>query len=180
MRAAFEVVVAVTEAFQPSPGRVYVRRLALVAGAGQGQFPVADAEGIGRTALDQRQRLQGLDGRARIDVALQVAGRVHDVAFDIDHGEGAAVAALDHLPAGHLDQHGVLRALRLALAVRLFDGLLVGLIDGLGFHGSTARRQGVVRHDLILPKSHKRQGAGEPGRAQPGLPLRDGDDSSPL
>ena len=52
-----------------------VRRLAAVRGAGHGELCVVEAELIGRAALDQRQRLQHLDGRAREDGAVDVAER---------------------------------------------------------------------------------------------------------
>ena len=50
-------------------------RLAAVRGAGQRQLLRAEAVAVGRAALDQRQRLQRLDRRARIDRPLDVAQR---------------------------------------------------------------------------------------------------------
>ena len=46
-------------------------------GAGQRQFLRRKPIAVGRTALDQRQRLQRLDRRARIDRPLDVAERQH-------------------------------------------------------------------------------------------------------
>ena len=66
-----------------------------------GPKPVA----VGGAALDQRQRLQRLHRRARIDRLLDVAQRQHPAAVGIDHRDGAGVPAFHQRAAQDLDQN---------------------------------------------------------------------------
>ena len=71
-----------------------VRRLAAMRGAGERQLLVAKAVAVGRALLDQRQRLQCLDRRARKYRRSHVADGKHVAALRIGHRDGAAVSAL--------------------------------------------------------------------------------------
>ena len=81
-----------------------MRRLAAVRRAGERELLVAEAVAVGAARLDQHQRLQRLDGRARKDRRRDVAERQHGRAVGVDHRHGAAVAALDQVAARHFDQ----------------------------------------------------------------------------
>ena len=65
MRAAFERRLVQPALASIARRQLDMRRLARMRGAGQRQFLVAEAVGIGRAAFDQRQRLDRLDRRAR-------------------------------------------------------------------------------------------------------------------
>ena len=67
VRAAFERRRIEPGARQHAACHRDMPRLAAVAGAGERQFLVAETVAVGRAALDQRQRLQRLHGRARKD-----------------------------------------------------------------------------------------------------------------
>ena len=62
---------------------------------------------VGGAALDQRQRLQHLDGRAREDRPLDVAERGDDRAVGIDDGDRAAVHRLARVAAHGFDEDRV-------------------------------------------------------------------------
>src|SRR5205814_299218 len=62
---------------------------------------------LGGARFDQRQSLQCLDGRARIDRAHHVAARQHRTAFGIDHGDGTAMRAFDAAAAQDFDEHRI-------------------------------------------------------------------------
>ncbi len=81
--------------------------LAGMRGAGQRQLLGAKAVEVSSTAFHQRERLQRLHRRARIDRGLDVAKRQHWPAAGIDHGDGAGVPAFDQRPAQDLDQNGI-------------------------------------------------------------------------
>ena len=81
--------------------------LAAMRGASDGELLVAEAKGVGGAALNQRQRLHGLDGGARIDRALDVADAKQHAPIVIGDGDGAAVAALHQASAHHLDQNRI-------------------------------------------------------------------------
>ncbi len=76
-------------------------------GAGQRQLLRAEAVAIGSAAFDQRQRLQRLHRRARIDRPLDVAERQHAAAVGVDHRDRAGVPAFDQRAAQDLDQDGI-------------------------------------------------------------------------
>jgi hypothetical protein len=78
-----------------------------VRGAGHGELLVVEAELVGGTALDQRQRLQDLDRRAREDRPVDVAQRRHDGAFGIDDGDRAAVHRLAGIAAARSTRIGL-------------------------------------------------------------------------
>jgi hypothetical protein len=62
--------------------------------ASDGELRLPKAEGLGGAAFDQRDGLQGLDGRARIDRAFDVTEPKQNAPVSIGDGDGAAVAAL--------------------------------------------------------------------------------------
>jgi len=103
MGAAFERALVEAEARQPGPHHVDVHRLAAVRGAGQRQLGLAHAEALGRAALQQHQRLQGLDRRAREDRPVVLAQGLAQRAGGIGDGVADPVAALDPLAAAHQD-----------------------------------------------------------------------------
>ncbi len=80
VRAAFQGRLGEAGLGQHGRGGLGVARLAGMRGTGQRQFRMAEAIAVGGSALDQRQGLQRLDGRARIDRLLDVADREDDAA----------------------------------------------------------------------------------------------------
>ncbi len=87
-----------------------MERLAAVRGRGERDLGVAQPEGVGGAGLDQRQRLQRLDGRAREDRARGIAAGERHAAPHVDHGVGGAMAALDGVAASHLDDDRIGRS----------------------------------------------------------------------
>ena len=81
--------------------------LAIVRGAAQRDLLVGEAEVVGSPALDHRQALEGLDGGTRIDRRRDAALGCHHVTRTVDHGIGAAVAALDDVATGDFGDHGI-------------------------------------------------------------------------
>ena len=72
--------------------------LAAMRGASDGELLVAEAKGVGGAALNQRQRLHGLDRGARIDRALDVADAKQHAPIGIGDGDGAAWQLSTRLP----------------------------------------------------------------------------------
>jgi len=95
MRPAGEVIGAQSHACEPTADAAHVIRFAAVGGAGQGQLGVGDGEPLGGAGFDQRQRLQRLDRRTRIDRALDVPPGGDDSPVRADDGGCGAVAAFD-------------------------------------------------------------------------------------
>lgn len=107
MRAAFERGFVETGFRQHGLRQFDMRGLAGMRGAGQRQFAVAEAIGIGRTAFDQWQRLDRLHRRARKHRARRLADFEQRLALGIEHGDRAAMGAFDHRAAQNLDQNRI-------------------------------------------------------------------------
>ncbi len=95
MRAAFERALVA-----PRLGEHRLRQrdmlvLAGVGGAGERNLPVAQAQPVGGAALDERQGLERLDRRARIDRSLDVAEGERDCAIRIDDRARPAMGGFD-------------------------------------------------------------------------------------
>ena len=73
MTATLQIVGAEPQALQPAAHRRYVRRLTGVRGAGERDLMLGEPETVGGAALDQGQRLEGLQGGAREDRTVDVA-----------------------------------------------------------------------------------------------------------
>ena len=71
-----------------------VLRRAFVRGAAERQLGGGEAEGVGRAALDDRDRLERLGGRAEEDDGLGISGRRDDLAARIDGDDHAVMDAL--------------------------------------------------------------------------------------
>ena len=107
MRSAGEVRLAAGDARKPGVYATGVHGLAGVGGAGKRQFLVADACGVGGAGLDHRQRLEGLEGRARIHRNTDRTHRLAQAAAGVANGDGAPVAALGYSGPNQLGQNGV-------------------------------------------------------------------------
>ena len=107
MRAALELLLVESDAGKPATHTPYVHGLTEVGSAGQRELGVAERKTLGRTAFDQRQGLQRLDGRARVDRPCDVAPAGQHGALGIDDDGGAAMHALHAVAARDLDQHGI-------------------------------------------------------------------------
>ena len=81
-----------------------MRRFAGMRRAGERQFAVAEAVGIGRTAFHQRQRLDRLHGGARENRPLDLAQDQHGRAVAVADDRRAAVRAFHAASAQHFDQ----------------------------------------------------------------------------
>jgi len=75
--------------------------------AGERDLVVGQAEPVGGTRLDERQRLDRLHRRAREDGRVDVAERQHDGAVRVDDRDRAAMARFDDVAAHRLDKNGV-------------------------------------------------------------------------
>ena len=107
MGAAFQVALGQPRFLKHALRHQHMGRLAAMGGAGERDLARREAERIGRAGFDQRQRLERLDRRARIDRVLDMAGRRQHVARGIDHRKGAAVPAFDRGAAGDFDKDRV-------------------------------------------------------------------------
>ncbi len=107
MRAAFERRRLEPGAREHARCDLDMRRFPAMAGAGERQFLVAEAEPVGRPAFEQHQRLDRLHGRARIDRLPHIAERHNRRAIGIDDRHGTAVPALHLRPAHHLDNNRI-------------------------------------------------------------------------
>ena len=111
MRAAFEAGCIPPCLCQHGFCHRHVARLALVGGAGERDLLVGKPELLGDAALDQRQCLKRLDGRAREDRPVHVAQRKHHPATGIHHRNAAAMAGFHQLAAGDLGKDGIAHGL---------------------------------------------------------------------
>ena len=87
--------------------RLDMRRRAGMRRAGERDFGLAEPQRVGRAALDQRQRLQRLDGGARKNRFVDFAEHERDRAVGVDDRAGAAVARFDARAAHDLDDDGI-------------------------------------------------------------------------
>ena len=107
MGAAFEIGFAKAHAPQPRGDGIDVGALAIVGGAGERDLVSTHGERVGGPGLQERKRLQRLDGRARIDCAIDVAPGGHHAPPGIHDGGGTPMGAFDHVASGELDEDGV-------------------------------------------------------------------------
>ena len=85
----------------------HVTGLAAMGRTGERQLLIGEPIAIGGARFDQRQRLQGLHGRARKHRAIDIAERQHTRAVRIHDRDRAAMAALHQHAAQYLDQNGI-------------------------------------------------------------------------
>ena len=107
VRAAFQRVDVEAGFGQHSNRQFHMLRLARMRGAGQRQFAITEAIGVGRAALDQRQRLDCLHRRARKDGMGGVADLQHRAAIAVQHRNRTAMGAFDDSAAQHFDQNRI-------------------------------------------------------------------------
>jgi hypothetical protein len=81
--------------------------LAIVRGASDCELVVAETELVGGAALDQRQGLQHLDGRARKDGPLDIAERGDHPAIGVEYGDRAAMRRFARPAAHRFDQNRI-------------------------------------------------------------------------
>ena len=116
VRAAFQVGGGAADPVEPGGDQRGVAGLAVVGGAGERQFLVGDAEGVGGAGFDQRDRLERLDRGAGEDRLFEIAPMGDDMAVGIDDGRDAPVARLDHAAARDFDQDGRFGGAQLGVA----------------------------------------------------------------
>jgi hypothetical protein len=78
--------------------------LAAMRGTGEREFFRAEAKAVGGAGFDQHQRLQGLDGGAWKDRAIDVAEREQTPTVRIDYSYRTAMAALNEPSADDFNQ----------------------------------------------------------------------------
>src|SRR5690606_30033151 len=93
MRATFQRRLVQASLGQHGASEFDMFALAGMGGAGERQFPVAEAIGVSRTGFHQRKRLDRLDGRARKDGTLGVTGLPQLAAIGIINRYRAAMDA---------------------------------------------------------------------------------------
>ena len=103
VRAAFEHAFVASRLGEHRAGQRDMRLLARMRGAGERDLLVAEAEAVGGAALDQRQGLQRLDRRTRIDGPVDVAEGEHHPPVRVDHGARPAMGGFDPLAAQDFD-----------------------------------------------------------------------------
>ncbi len=109
MRAASQFALRESRLAEQTPDRIEMDAVAAMGRAGDRKLLGVEIEHIGRAALHQRQRLQDLHGRARIDGSRHIAEREQALALRIGDGDGATVTALDETAPEDVDEHRVLR-----------------------------------------------------------------------
>ena len=114
MRAAFERARLAPAFGQHRARRLDMHRLAGMRGAGERDLRAAQAITIRRAALDERQRLQRLDGGARKHWRFDIAKRQHGSAVRIADGDRAAMDALDPRAARDFGEYGIARVSHVA------------------------------------------------------------------
>ena len=107
MCAAFERADIEAGAREHPARHLDMRGLAAVGRAGERNLLIAEAVALRRAAFEERQRLQGLHRRARIDRPRHVTKRQHGRAIGIRDGDGPAMAAFDEPTAHHLDKNRI-------------------------------------------------------------------------
>jgi hypothetical protein len=105
--AAFEAARRLSGLLEHRGGGRDVLRLARMRGAGERDFGIGEPVSVGEPALDERQGLQRLHGRARVDPALDVADGEDRRPFGVDDGDRAAMTRLDFRAARDLDQNRI-------------------------------------------------------------------------
>jgi hypothetical protein len=78
-----------------------------VGSAGQGNFGIGQCVGVRRAALDQRDRLQALDGGARENWPVDIAERQDNFAGGVHNGDRAAMLRFGNAAARDFDEHGI-------------------------------------------------------------------------
>jgi hypothetical protein len=107
MGAAGKIAFIESRFRQQAPHRCEMNGIAAVRGASHGKLVLAKPEGIGGPALNERNGLQRLDGRAGEDRAPDIAKREQQMPLRIGDGDGARMAALDERTSRDLDEDGV-------------------------------------------------------------------------
>ena len=100
--AAGQRLLAQSERLEPALDQIDVHGLAQVRRAGQGEVALLEAVCPVRPGLDQRDRLNRLERRARIGDHARVAPAVDDLAVGVGHRGDAEVHAFDDRSAPHL------------------------------------------------------------------------------
>ena len=105
--AAFEVVLAKPGAREPAAHDLHMGRLTVVRRAGKRDLLVGHRMTLGSAGFDQRQNLNRLDRRARIDDRLGLAPALHEPSGRVDHRDIHQVPALDRgVPRVHSTASG--------------------------------------------------------------------------
>ena len=107
LRPTFEVFHTDPQASKPGGDRVHVERSAAVRAGGECDLGIAEPEVAGGSGLDERNGLERLDSRARVDRALDVSPAPVDRAVHSDNRCRAAVGALHHGTPNHLDENRI-------------------------------------------------------------------------
>ena len=106
MGAALEVALGQPGLLQDRPDRGEVSLLGVVRGAGDGEFFVRQAEGVGGSGEDERESLKRLGRGAGVEVGFGIADTFEYVAFRIADDEAPTVDALDEHAAPHGYERG--------------------------------------------------------------------------
>ena len=107
MRAACQQALLDAGLREQAPHRGDMHRLAAMRTASHRELGLVQTVRIRSTALDQRNGLQELNRRARIDGRIDVSERELDLAIFIRDGDRAAMAAFDKATANHLDKNRI-------------------------------------------------------------------------
>lgn len=95
LNTAFEMSRITSTLFQHSHSNLQMVAVTAVRGAGERQLLDLRAESVGSTTLQQRQRLDHFDCRARKDQVVDITDRDAAAAAGIEHPDSPAVATLN-------------------------------------------------------------------------------------
>ncbi len=79
-------------------------RFGIVRGAAERQFRGCEAECVGGTALNDRDSLERLGRRSKVDDMVDIAGARDETPVAIDHGDDPRMTALGQPPTGGLGE----------------------------------------------------------------------------
>src|SRR5262249_8020135 len=107
MRAASEIAFLATDAAEPTLDSLDMHWLAAVRRACERQLIRRDREGVGAAGFDESQRLERLEGGARVNRGVDIAPAREDAALGVADRDRAAMGTLDPATARHFDKDGV-------------------------------------------------------------------------
>ena len=107
LSAAFEVLHTEPQPSEPGGDRVHVERFAAVRAGGQRDLGRAEREMVGGPGLDERNGLERLDRRARVDRGLDVPPTPRYRAVDTDDRRRPPVSTFHHVTPNDFDENGI-------------------------------------------------------------------------
>ena len=148
--AAFESRRTEADAREPVRDGLDMRGLAFMRCAGKRQFLVGEAEPVSGPGFDQRDGLERLHSRARVDRHVRVARAVHDFPGCIDDHKRAAVAALHGRAPCHLDENRICaHVLKIVIPELHYPDVSANSVVMAALGGGHPEKQGLLSCDWM-------------------------------